>query len=161
MSAAGGRARSGSDARRHRSASCPPRGTAQPTGAAHREANRQAARRADDALRQHTLLSWGDTGARGQTSRADGEPDQQRTETEQRQPRQKGSTDTQTGVRDPTDTEEQQRQDRRPRAATSQGSLTGRADQTGSTAPTGLAGRLHQQQPQRNPAQRTSVDSSP
>ena len=57
-----------------------------------------------------TLLSWGDTGARGQTSRADGEPDQQRTETEQRQPRQKGSTDTQTGVRDPTDMEEQQRQ---------------------------------------------------
>ena len=101
-----------------------------------------------------TLLSWGDTGARGQTSRAGGEPDQQRTEKEQRQPRQKGSTDTQTGVRDPTDTEEQQRQDRRPRAATSQGSLTGRADQTGSAAPAGLAGRLHQQQPQRNPAQR-------
>ena len=91
---------------------------------------------------------------RGQTSRAGGEPDQQRTEKEQRQPRQKGSTDTQTGVRDPTDTEEQQRQDRRPRAATSQGSLTGRADQTGSAAPAGLAGRLHQQQPQRNPAQR-------
>ena len=42
-----------------------------------------------------TLLSWEDTGARGQTSRAGGEPDQQRTETEQRQPRQKGSTDTQ------------------------------------------------------------------
>ena len=101
-----------------------------------------------------TLLSWEDTGARGQTSRAGGEPDQQRTEKEQRQPRQKGSTDTQTGVRDPTDMEEQQRQDRRPRAATSQGSLTGRADQTGSAAPAGLAGRLHQQQPQRNPAQR-------
>ena len=101
-----------------------------------------------------TLLSWGDTGARGQTGRAGGEPDQQRTESEQRQPRQRGPTDTQTGVRYPTDMEEQQRQDRRPRAATSQESLTGRADQTGSAAPAGLAGRLHQQQPQRNPAQR-------
>ena len=79
-----------------------------------------------------TLLSWGDTGARGQTGRAGGEPDQQRTESEQRQPRQRGPTDTQTGVRDPTDMEEQQQRDRRLRAATSQGSLTGRVDQTGS-----------------------------
>ena len=102
-----------------------------------------------------TLLSWGDTGARGQTGRAGGEPDQQRTESEQRQPRQRGPTDTQTGVRYPTDMEEQQpTQDRRLQAAPSQGSLTGRADQTGSAAPAGLAGRLHQQQPQRNPAQR-------
>ena len=55
-----------------------------------------------------TLLSWGDTGARGQTGRAGGEPDQQRTESEQRQPRQRGPTDTQTGVRYLTDMEEQQ-----------------------------------------------------
>ena len=96
-----------------------------------------------------TLLSWGDTGARGQTGRAGGEPDQQRTESEQRQPRQRGPTDTQTGVRYPIDMEEQQQRDRRLRAATSQGSLTGRVDQTGSAAPAGLAGRLYQQQPQR------------
>ena len=102
-----------------------------------------------------TLLSWGDTGARGQTGRAGGEPDQQRTESEQRQPCQKGPRDTQTGVGHPTDTEEQQpTQDRRLRAAPSHGNLTGRADQTRSAAPAGLAGRLYQQQPQRNHAQR-------
>ena len=105
-----------------------------------------------------TLLSWGDTGARGQTGRAGGEPDQQRTESEQRQPRQRGPTDTQTGVRYPTDMEEQQpTQDRRLRAAPSHGNLTGRADQTRSAAPAGLAGRLHQQQPQRNSAHRRPV----
>ena len=72
-----------------------------------------------------TLLSWGDTGARGQTSRAGGEPDQQRTESEQRQPWQRGPRDTQTGVGHPTDTEEQQlTQDRRLRAAPSHGNLT-------------------------------------
>ena len=32
-----------------------------------------------------TLLSWGDTGARGQTGRAGGEPDQQRTEEDERE----------------------------------------------------------------------------
>jgi hypothetical protein len=102
-----------------------------------------------------TLLSWGDTGARGQTGRAGGEPDQQRTESEQRQPWQRGPRDTQTGVGHPTDTEEQQpTQDRRLRAAPSHGNLTGRADQTRSAAPAGLAGRLYQQQPQRNHAQR-------
>ena len=87
-----------------------------------------------------TLLSCGDTGARGQTGRAGGEPDQQRTESEQRQPRQRGPTETQTGVRYPTDMAEQQQHQER---------LTGRVDQTGSAAPAGLAGRLHQQQPQR------------
>ena len=46
-----------------------------------------------------TLLSWGDTGARGQTGRAGGEPDQQRTESEQRQPWQRGPRDTHTEAR--------------------------------------------------------------
>jgi hypothetical protein len=45
--AAGGRARAGSDARRRRSASCPPRGTTQLIDAARRAANRQAARGAE------------------------------------------------------------------------------------------------------------------